>query len=289
MTQQRSIERLLDAYMNEGPTAAPDRVLDAVADRIERQRQAFAWRLPGRTPVMTTPLRAAAAIAAVLILAAGAVYLAGSKSNVAGPTATPPASPSASPEASSKVLTSVVFRPTVSLDAPTHWQATDGARAYRLTTNVNDATGAPAGEVEIRGNPVVGSNASDCEGLAAPGIGTSVDAIVTALSSDPRFTTAPAGTVALGDRTAQMLDVRLAPGWTQACTWSGGQPAAVLLTVADPPGPFLGLGGPDRMRLILLDVDGIVVSIAISTADAPYFDAFVAETMPMVKTIRFNP
>ena len=40
MTQQRDIERLLDQWFSDGPTEAPDRVIDIVADRIERQSTA---------------------------------------------------------------------------------------------------------------------------------------------------------------------------------------------------------------------------------------------------------
>ena len=40
MNQQRDIERLLDPGSRDGPTVAPDRVIDVVADRIERQAAA---------------------------------------------------------------------------------------------------------------------------------------------------------------------------------------------------------------------------------------------------------
>ena len=50
MNQRRDIERLLDHWFADGPTQAPDRVLDVVADRIERQPQRPAWRLHWRHP-----------------------------------------------------------------------------------------------------------------------------------------------------------------------------------------------------------------------------------------------
>ena len=40
MNQQRDIERLLDHWLADGPTAVADRVIDVVADRIERQSPA---------------------------------------------------------------------------------------------------------------------------------------------------------------------------------------------------------------------------------------------------------
>ena len=48
MTQPRDIERLLDHWFADGSSVAPDRVVDVVADRIERQPQRPAWRLDWR-------------------------------------------------------------------------------------------------------------------------------------------------------------------------------------------------------------------------------------------------
>ena len=45
MTHERDIERILDHWFADGPDEAPDRVLDVVVDRIERQSQRPAWRL----------------------------------------------------------------------------------------------------------------------------------------------------------------------------------------------------------------------------------------------------
>ena len=45
MTHERDTERLLDLWFADGPTQAPDRVIDVVADRIGRQPQRPGWRL----------------------------------------------------------------------------------------------------------------------------------------------------------------------------------------------------------------------------------------------------
>ena len=54
MTQQRDIERLLDRWFAEGPSVVADRVIDVVADRIERQPQRPAWRLAWRSDASTS-------------------------------------------------------------------------------------------------------------------------------------------------------------------------------------------------------------------------------------------
>lgn len=94
MTDQRPIERILDRWFDDGPTQAPDRVFDAVADRIERQPQRPAWRLYGRLSDMNTGLKLAAAIAAVAIFAVAGYNLLPGPS-VGGPPATPSPSPTA--------------------------------------------------------------------------------------------------------------------------------------------------------------------------------------------------
>jgi hypothetical protein len=98
MTQQRDIERLLDQWFSDGPTQAPDRVLVAVTDRIERQSQRPAWRLNRRPIAMNISARIAAAAAAVVAIAIIGYTLLPSSSGVGGPseTITPTASPTPS-------------------------------------------------------------------------------------------------------------------------------------------------------------------------------------------------
>ena len=69
MTQQRDIERLLDHWFADGSSVAPDRVIDIVADRIERQPQRPAWRLDWRHLTMNPLAKAGVAIAAVVLVA----------------------------------------------------------------------------------------------------------------------------------------------------------------------------------------------------------------------------
>ena len=69
MTQQRDIERLLDQWFSDGPDQAPDRVVDIVTDRIERQSQRPAWRLQRRPFPVNAYVKLAVAAAAVMIVA----------------------------------------------------------------------------------------------------------------------------------------------------------------------------------------------------------------------------
>ena len=96
MTQPRDIERLLDQWFADGSSVAPDRIIDIVADRIERQPQRPAWRLDWRHLTMNPLAKAGVAIAAVVLIAfVGYNLLPGRSTGVGGPA--PSASPTAVP------------------------------------------------------------------------------------------------------------------------------------------------------------------------------------------------
>ena len=103
MTQHRDIERLLDHWFADGPDQAPDRVIDIVTDRIERQCQRPAWRLRLEALPMNHSAKLAVAAAAVLIVAVvGYNLLPGRSTASAGPRRrrvrrAPTATPSDSP------------------------------------------------------------------------------------------------------------------------------------------------------------------------------------------------
>jgi hypothetical protein len=93
MTDDRTLERAARSWLEEGPTRAPDRAVDAALSRIQTTRQERDLRIPWRLPTMNRYLLP---IAAALIVAIGAVYLITRPASNIGPpaTATPTASPS---------------------------------------------------------------------------------------------------------------------------------------------------------------------------------------------------
>ena len=89
MTQQRDIERLLDHWFSDGPSQAPDRIVDIVGDRIERQSQRPAWRLHRRPTTVNAYAKITVAAAAVLIVAVvGYKLLPAGSTGVGGPAPT---------------------------------------------------------------------------------------------------------------------------------------------------------------------------------------------------------
>ena len=122
--------RLADFYATEAPQRAPDRVLEAILEtsEITRQRRALI-RLPWRFPNMNS--FAKVAIAAVAVIAIGAVGLAvlrpGSSPGVGGPALTPSPEPSPSSSPSGDQPTDVVARPRSAADPELHL---DAARVF---------------------------------------------------------------------------------------------------------------------------------------------------------------
>ena len=96
----RNVDQLLDAWLDLGPDAAPDRVRSAVALEVRTTRQAFGWSrwASERFPSMNTPVRVAAALAAAGVIAfVGFRYLVPDNTGTTDPTASAITSPSPPP------------------------------------------------------------------------------------------------------------------------------------------------------------------------------------------------
>lgn len=98
MNRERDIERVLDAWLQPGPTVMPDRLFDDVLERIERQPQRRLARLQRRITTMRPITILAAAAALTVAVGTGIVLLNRSPStDVGGPSPAPGASPRPTP------------------------------------------------------------------------------------------------------------------------------------------------------------------------------------------------
>jgi len=235
---------------------------------------------------MTPSRRAAATVAAVFIVAIGAIYLfrPSSGPGVGGPNASHSPAASPSPSASPSSISSVTFKPTLSLVAPAGWTGSDGDRTFILEAPT--ASSEAGNSVGIMSGPFVRFNDPDCESNAPAAVGTSVAEVVATLAGDPRLDATSPQPATVGDLTGQMLDIQVASTWTGTCAWSGGKPAVLIVSATDT-GPAFGTGGTGRDRYIFLDVGESIVAINIGTPDASTFEAFVAQAMPIVERIQF--
>jgi TolB protein len=102
MSDDRGFERAMHAWLESGSDQTPAAAIDAVLLAVRTTPQERGLRAPWRTPYMNTPLRLAAALAAVAVLGvAGLLYL-NREPRVGGPpTASAPAVVAQSPTATS--------------------------------------------------------------------------------------------------------------------------------------------------------------------------------------------
>lgn len=109
MTDDRSLERAARSWLEEGPTRAPDRTVDAALLRIHSTDQERGLRIPWRYQHMINPSRIAAGAAAVVVVALLVItLLPDPPPDVGSQTSGPTLSPSA---------TSFVFPPRTSTPA----------------------------------------------------------------------------------------------------------------------------------------------------------------------------
>lgn len=302
MSQRSDIDRVLEIWMGDGPTAIPDRVVDVVAARIGVQRQRRAWPFPWRTNV-TAPIKLAAALAAVLIVAIAGFALLGRPpgSNVGGnPTSAPSPSqgagspaPSGSPESAlypawftgDRTGAGILaagnqstrnFEPGFTFTVPEGWvNVGDKTDAYDLIpdTPANAAEQAASGGLAHElsafryGRPYWYCDAwEDHRGATAAEIVASVVATDAIAASKPVDVT-------IGGLTGKQVDIRLDPGWTKTCP-------------GDP--PTLDLGD-SRTRVILLDTPnrGVLI-VNVGSLHSADHEAFLAEAMPIVESFEFN-
>ena len=196
MTDDRSLERAARSWLEEGPTRAPDRPVDAALARVQTTSQERDLRVPWRYQQMNRPLQlAVGAAAAALVVVLVATVLPDRFGDVGNDASRPPSSPVAtttnSLEASPTVLiregplspgtyiTPSVFPVSVTFSVPDGWTADQlGSNVIVLSSDlayfglwiVSEAQRDPCGLGGVGDSPV-GPTAADLAAAlaAAPG------------------------------------------------------------------------------------------------------------------------
>jgi hypothetical protein len=141
MTADHDLERrVTDHYASEAPRRAPDWVLDSALATIDTTQQRRALiRVPWRFPIMNN--YAKVAVAAVVVIAVGAVGLAVLRPGTAPSVGTTPSpSPVASPDPSAPPPLSDTFDSTIhgiSISYPSGWTATPATERWRSQVQFN--------------------------------------------------------------------------------------------------------------------------------------------------------
>ena len=310
MTSERDIERVLDHWFAERPTQVADRVLDEVADRIARQPQQPAWRVPRRDSHMNINLKALVAIAAIVVVAvAGFAVLRPSSSGIGVPAATEAPTVTASPTASTSAIDCQEgIRGCVGpLAAGIHYSSRfEPAFSYETTSAVagewhNDLDSPAIYEID-RGDPVdqyvlLWSDASivdpndQCSTNPAPGLGRKAADWIDFVTNHPGIDASEPVNIDFGGVTAQQVELAVAHSWTYGCGGDGHTGFYVSLLTQDVEGRPSEYGLPSDQRLLftVVDVgDRTVVILSYGPPDADAFAAGMGNIRDLVATFRFD-
>lgn len=315
MTTNRDLERLLDAWFADGPNEVADRVIDDVADRIERQPQQPAWRLRWRTPMSPTYKLGAAAAAVIIVAVLGYNLLPrqpstgggpiASESPTAGATVTPTSTPTATgiqeaPDTGGPLDPGRWrFHPvpgatlSVVADIPAGWLALEGALGIENAAATNSP---PSGIAILFQMPAHGIFSDPChwdfDGTGTSeqdgdvNVGPAVADLTGALRANTSFTSSTPAPVAFGSYSGQTLELRFPADLDPAtCDVEAGQTEGVYRVFPD---GIHSQGKANIWRMSIVDVGGtrIVAMIEYFPGTAP---ETLAEAEAIVESFEFTP
>jgi hypothetical protein len=300
VSADREVTRIVRSWLEEGVTALPDRVLDAVLDLVPATRQRRAWWPAWRLPHMNTQLRIAAAVAAVVVIALIAINLVPKTVSVGGqpatpvPTATPVQTPSPAPSATAGALsvgegpvpvapgTYVAADPfllRVTFTVPAGWEGNIGG-PYAVFLQQAQGPGA----VSFSIFESVYADPCHYKGLLDPLPGPSVDDLATALSKVPGLGNPKPTDVTVAGYKGKQLTMT-APASFAGCTLS---PDGAFRIWELPLGATNDLTPGEVDKVWILDVGGQRLVI-----DAPQVPAETAsetaEVQSVLDSIRIAP
>lgn len=272
MNTERDFDRLLDQWFADGPMEVADRVVLQVGDRIERQSQRPAWRLPGRDFQVNLKLRWTVVAAAVLVVAvfAGTRLLGpATNSGVGGALPTPIASPSPSP--SSSVIHATTFGVPLTLTLSGGWtlHVIEPTNLELLWGGIDrvDLAFHPLNMVTLPGATV-----------ADPWIPVPAD-FVAWIRQRPEFTAFQTRPVTVGGRTGTEIDAEE--------VWTTGTKREFLRYTTGGWAYQQGDNG-NRIRFVVVpgpSGDGFIIVMNATAAD---FDAAAAELDVVLATVQFH-
>jgi hypothetical protein len=187
-----------------------------------------------------------------------------------------------------QIASSEQFKAPFTYTLPQGWTITgEGARYFHL-----DSTDSPGGTLIVLSG--VRAGRLDCSTQPDVSVGTSSDAMIRWLSTNPALDATKPRPVTLGAATGSYVDVQLAARRQAAATCPDG----LQLVTRDPDGPQgWGIGPFDKDRLYVLDLPGrdtvtIVVDAPNGSSDSPtvgsQFQDLMDQTEPVVESFNFQ-
>ncbi len=215
MSADRELTRIVRSWLEEGATALPDRVLDAVLDQVPATRQRRAWWPARRSPHVNASIRIAIAAAAVVIVALIGIKLVpgtGGVGGVAGPpmtplpTASPTPTPSPTPvptlPPSGAVAPGTYRSDFMTFTVPAGWDA------YQGWALIKNGAMPPNGSSLVPWKQIATVYKDPCHWLrTGASVGPTVDALVAALVAQKRAGTATPVDVTIGGFSGKEIDL----------------------------------------------------------------------------------
>jgi hypothetical protein len=274
MSTEKDTTRVVRSWLEEGASALPDRVLDAVLDQLpatHQRRAPLHWRSLGalRLPVFA-PAAAALVIAAVMVVTIVPLLGPG------GPGLSPRPSPSSSssPEPSLDIppltLTHTIQDLPVELTvrSPSEW-ATCEINNFERAVCTSDLREGPEVAFQIVDRVPVDPCAPE-EGLVE--LGPTVDDLVEAITGLPGFSPSPVTDITLDGYAGKELTT-IAPVGVGCELFVWGNPERMN-----------GVGSTERNLIRIVDVDGtrIMITAAYFPQDGPEYVATLEAIMDSV-------
>lgn len=186
--------------------------------------------------------------------------------------------------------TSQLFVPGLSLTVGAGWDNTiDNPTEYQIMRSGTDGQPSPSGIYLFRN---VAIQAATCEDKPEPGIGGTPAEMAAYLSNHVGLITTEPETVSVGGLDGVMIELALAPSWTQTCHYSEGQPNVPLFWGTDVESGLEWSAGPgwqDRFYILAMPAGGNVLIDMGAFVEDTDFDALLEVGVPVVESITFDP
>jgi hypothetical protein len=141
--------------------------------------------------------------------------------------------------------------------------------------------------ITVLAHPVAARQNDKCESKAEPGVDATAAGLLDWMTAHPGLVTSSRRPVTISGRAGTSVEISLAPTWTGTCPETPAPFVGVpLLTAVDDWHWAVAAG--DRQRLIVFEVDGQAVVIAIDTEDPATLESFADEAMPIIETFQFH-
>jgi hypothetical protein len=284
MNERSDMDRVLRHWFADGPSEMPDRVVETVADRIGRQRQRRASRLPWRPYDMNSTIKIGTAIAAVFVLAVVGWNLLpgrpassiGQPSSSPSPSATASQSPTPSPTPRSAQLVVQQKNIAWTADVPVGW--VDNGWFLASSQGTESPTGIAVGAPGANYVPT-----DPCDGVGKNLDGQSVADVVAALEAREDLVVSNKVDTTLGGYSGTRVDIQAPADPSAYC----GEDLFIIM--AEPGGAGYHVEGPsETIQMWIVDVEGVPTVFQITSfAGTPPGD--LAAAQQIVDSIVITP